>query len=276
MAPKKIPFSKINGSGNDFVLIDGRKGEMDGFDLSAFAKKVCDRSRSVGADGLIVIVPSKKADFKWRFFNADGSHADMCGNGGRCAARFAATRKIAGRSMTFETGAGIVHADVLARTVKLQMTKPYGLLLDEKLTASGKKVTYSFLNTGVPHAVVFVDDIAKADVAGLGRVLRHHKAFAPKGTNVNFAQWKDGVLHVRTYERGVEGETLACGTGSVASAIMAAVKGFCTSPVPVRTTGGEMLTIHFDLGKKDFGTVCLEGGTSWSCDGSLLPEAYEY
>jgi diaminopimelate epimerase len=276
MTRKGIPFAKLNGSGNDFLLIDNRDGAMDGIDRPAFAARVCDRSRSIGADGVILIEPSRKADFRWDFYNADGSRAEMCGNGGRCAARFAAARRIAGRELSFETIAGIIHATVRGRRVKLQMTRPVGLAVDRSLTLRGRKYTYSFLNTGVPHAVLFVPDVSKADVMGVGRGIRTHRAFAPRGTNVNFAQVRDGVLWVRTYERGVEAETLACGTGAVASGILATVHGLAAPPVAVRTSGGERLTIHFDPKREDFGEVCLEGDTSWSCDGWILEEAYRY
>ena len=276
MTRKGIPFSKLNGSGNDFLLIDNRDGAMGGIDRTAFAAKVCDRSRSIGADGLILIEPSRKADFRWDFYNADGSRAEMCGNGGRCAARFAVSRRIAGAELSFETTAGTIHAAVRGRRVKLQMTRPTGLAVDRTLTLRGKRHTYSFLDTGVPHAVLFVPDVSKADVTGVGRGIRMHRAFAPRGTNVDFAQFLGGELWVRTYERGVEAETLACGTGAVASAILASVHGLADPPVPVRTRGGEKLTIHFDPERKDFGEVCLEGDTSWTCDGLILEEAYRY
>jgi len=276
MTRKGIPFSKLNGSGNDFLLIDNRDGAMGGIDRAAFAAKVCDRSRSIGADGVVLIEPSRVADFRWDFYNADGSRAEMCGNGGRCAARFAVARRIAGRELSFETIAGTIHATVRGRRVKLQMTRPGGLAVDRTLTLRGKKYTYSFLNTGVPHVVLFVPDVSKADVTGVGRGIRTHKVFAPRGTNVNFAQFRDGELRVRTYERGVEAETLACGTGAVASGILASVHGLVDPPVPVRTSGGEKLVIHFDPNRKDFGEVCLEGDTSWSCDGRILEEAYRY
>ncbi|MEW6720335.1 MAG: diaminopimelate epimerase [Thermodesulfobacteriota bacterium] len=276
MTREGIPFSKINGSGNDFLLIDNRGGAMEGIDRPAFASKVCDRARSVGADGVIVVEPSEKADFRWDFYNADGSRAEMCGNGGRCAARFACARKIAGAEMSFETTAGIIRASVSGRRVKLQMTAPRGLALDRTLTLDGKEFVYSFLDTGVPHAALFVPDIDHVDVAGIGRGIRRHEAFAPRGTNVNFVQVREGLLHVRTYERGVEGETLACGTGAVASAILASLKGIASPPVTVRTSGGEMLTVHFDAKAEDFGVVYLEGDTSWSCDGTLFEEAHRY
>ena len=271
-----IPFSKLNGSGNDFLLIDNRDGVLEGIDRPVFASRVCDRARSVGADGVIVVEPSRSADFRWDFYNADGSRAEMCGNGGRCVARFAAARKIAGTEMSFETLAGTIRAFVSGRRVKLQMTRPAGLAVDRTLTLGGERHVYSFLDTGVPHAVLFVPDVGRVDVAAVGRGIRRHDAFAPRGTNVNFAQARDGELLVRTYERGVEGETLACGTGAVASAILASVRGIASPPVTVRTSGGEILKVHFDAGKEDFGEVYLEGDTSWTFDGMLFEEAYRY
>jgi diaminopimelate epimerase len=273
---KGIPFSKLNGSGNDFLLIDNRGGIMRGVDLPAFVGKVCDRSRSVGADGVIFIEKSRRADFRWRFYNADGSRAEMCGNGGRCAARFAAERNIARRVLGFETDAGLVRAEVKGRTVKLQMTPPHGFALSRTLTLGGRKIAYSFLNTGVPHAVLFVPDLSKIDLMGTGRGIRMHRVFAPRGTNVDFVQVKGGTVWIRTYERGVEGETLACGTGAVAAGILSAAHGYTRPPVPVRTRGGEMLTIHFEPGANGFGDVYLEGDTSWSCDGVMFEEAYRY
>ncbi len=271
-----IPFSKLNGSGNDFLLVDDRADVMNGIDVPAFVRKVCDRSRSIGADGMIFIAKSASADFRWNFFNADGSVAEMCGNGGRCAARFAAERRIARRRLAFETLAGLIRAEVSGRRVKLQMTRPHGLALGKSLTLKGAKIAYSFLNTGVPHAVIFVPDLEKIDLMGVGRGVRTHRAFAPRGTNVDFVRVRDGAVFVRTYERGVEGETLACGTGAVAAGILAAAHGLVRPPVPVRTRGGEVLTIHFDGGRADFGDVYLEGDTSWSCDGVMTEEAYRY
>ncbi len=273
---KGISFSKLNGSGNDFLLVDNRNGVMKGIDLPRFAGKVCDRSRSVGADGIIFLERSRRADFRWNFFNADGSVAEMCGNGGRCAARYASERRITGRTMAFETLAGLIRAEVTGRRVKLQMTAPGSLAVDRTLTLRGKRLRYSFLDTGVPHVVLFVPHIERIDLVGIGRGIRRHRAFAPRGTNVNFVQVRNGTVWARTYERGVEGETLACGTGAVACGILSAVHGFARPPVTVRTRGGEELLIHFDPGKKDFGDVYLEGDTSWSCDGVLTEEAYRY
>ncbi len=273
---KGIPFSKLNGSGNDFLLVDDRAGAMKGIELPAFVRKVCDRSRSIGADGAIFLGTSRTADFRWNFFNADGSVAEMCGNGGRCAARFAVERRIARRHLAFETLAGLIRAEVSGRRVKLQMTRPHGLALGKTLTLKGMRIEYSFVNTGVPHAVIFVPDLGKIDLMGVGRGVRTHRVFAPRGTNVDFARVRNGAVFVRTYERGVEGETLACGTGAVAAGILAAAHGLVEPPVSVSTRGGEALTIHFDPARADFGDVYLEGDTSWSYDGVMTEEAYRY
>jgi diaminopimelate epimerase len=178
--------------------------------------------------------------------------------------------------MVFETLAGLIHADVSGRRVKLQMPAPGGLAIDRTLTLRRRKIRYSFLDTGVPHVVLFVPGIEKIDLIGVGRGIRMHRAFAPRGTNVNFAQVRNGVVSVRTYERGVEGETLACGTGAVACAILSAVHGLVRPPVTVRTRGGEELLIHFEREERGFGEVYLEGDTSWSCDGVITEEAYRY
>jgi len=273
---RAIPFSKLNGSGNDFLIVDDRERIMRGADLPAFVRKVCDRSRSVGADGMIFIARARRAHFRWRFFNADGSVAEMCGNGGRCAARFAFERGIAPRVMTFETLAGPIRAEVRGRRVKLQMTPPRDLVERGTLVVDGRRVEYAFLDTGVPHAVVFVSDLEGVDVGALGRRIRFHEAFSPRGTNVDFVAQDGGGIAVRTYERGVEGETLACGTGAVAAGILAALRGLARPPVAVRTRGGEILTVHFDAARGDFGDVFLEGDTAWSCDGVIREEAYRY
>ena len=271
----KIPFSKMSGSGNDFILIDHRKPILSDSEMREFAQKVCRRRVSVGADGLVLVERSGKADIKWRFFNSDGSEAEMCGNAGRCLARFASLRGITGSSLTFETLAGILSARVNGRIVKLEMTKPHGLKLDETVVIGNKAETISSLNTGVPHAVVFVDDLKEVDVIQRGREIRYHPHYSPKGTNADFVRLEgQSRLDVRTYERGVEDETLACGTGVVASALVAAFKGFVTSPVSVRTTGNEVLTVHFEIGAGEVKKVFFEGEVRVIYEGDMWEEAY--
>jgi diaminopimelate epimerase len=266
---------KMSGSGNDFIVIDHRKPIIDQDRLKEFARKVCQRRTSVGADGLIFIEPSQKADFSWRFFNADGSEAEMCGNGGRCAARFACLKGIAGSSLSFETIAGILSAKVNGMRVKLEMTKPSAPTLDETLLIEGKKYTVSSINTGVPHAVVFVKDLEGVDVVRIGRPIRYHAHFRPSGTNANFVRVEDDAhLSVRTYERGVEDETLACGTGTVASALIAAFKGHVRSPVSVKTRGGELLTVHYEIAGEEVKRVFYEGDVHIIYEAEMWEEAY--
>ncbi len=272
----KIPFMKMSGSGNDFILIDHRKSFLKEDRLKDFIRKVCQRRISVGADGLILIEPSQKADFKWRYYNADGSEAEMCGNGGRCAARFAYLKGIAGPSLKFETLAGILSAQVDGKRVKLEMTKPVGLKLDETLLMDGKEKVFSSINTGVPHAVFFVEDLESVDTIQMGRAIRFHSNFAPSGTNVNFIRLEKGSrLSIRTYERGVEDETLACGTGAVASALIAAFKGLVKSPVSIKTRGGEVLTVDFEIEAKGIKSVFFEGDVHIIYEAEMWEEAYQ-
>ena len=241
-----IPFVKMSGTGNDFILIDHRKPLIEPDSMSAFTAAVCRRKFSVGADGLILIENSEQADFQWRFFNADGSVAEMCGNGARCAARFAFMQGIAPAKMRFETLAGTIEAKVAGSDVAVKMTDPVNLQLQRTVSVDNTAITLHSIDTGVPHAVVFVDHIDQVDVRGLGSRIRHHEAFMPAGTNVNFVRQQDKAFKVRTYERGVEDETLACGTGAAASAIIACLLGQTAPPVEIITSGGDRLTILFD------------------------------
>ncbi len=270
-----IPFYKMSGSGNDFILIDNRDGSLPVRDVPAFVRAVCTPRVSLGADGVILIEPSSRADFRWRFYNADGSEAEMCGNGGRCAARFAVIRGIAGEALSFETKAGLIDAEVRGSVVKLRLTDPHGLALDETVVLGGERLEVSRVNTGVPHAVCFAQDLDGLDVFSLGRGLRRHPHYAPAGTNANFVRVEGPrTLRVRTYERGVEAETLACGTGATASALTAAAKGLVSSPVDVTVQSGEILRIYFEKTPEGFRRVYLEGKTRVVCEGRLWEEAY--
>jgi len=260
----------MQGSGNDFILIDNRRGLLKGTNLKEFAITVCNRHYSVGADGLIVIVPSKKTDFRWRFFNADGSEAEMCGNGSRCAARFAYLRKIAKTDMAFETLAGIIHARVKNRIVKVELTRASDLRMNIAVPLDSGLRMGHFINTGVPHLIYLSKDLDHEDVERIGRTTRYHDLFRPAGTNVNFIQiLGKHRLRVRTYERGVEGETLACGTGSVAAALVAGALGAVASPVEVLTSGGERLNVSFERAPDGFNSIYLEGEAQVICEGFL-------
>lgn len=260
----------MQGSGNDFVLIDHRRSFISDGERAGFARKVCAPKFGVGADGLIFLESSATVDFRWRFFNADGSEAEMCGNGGRCAARFAYLHGIAGEKMAFETLAGVIHAEVLDRRVKLELSPPHGLRLGLEIPLSAKTWTGHFINTGVPHVVLPLADLEAAPVTEVGRAIRFHSLFEPAGTNVNFIR-RSGFreLQVRTYERGVEAETLACGTGSVAAALIASRLWDMASPVVVHPASGETLKIYFDAAGDIFRSVFLEGGAAVVFQGEL-------
>ncbi|MHB8067951.1 MAG: diaminopimelate epimerase [Desulfobaccales bacterium] len=267
---KRIPFYKMHGGGNDFVLVDHRRALIPAAEQPRFARRVCARQVGVGADGLILIEGSDKADFRWRFYNADGSEAEMCGNGGRCAARLAVLLGIARPELSFETLAGIMHAEVKDREVRLELTGIEDSRLYQEIPINGKTLTGHFLKVGVPHVVVPVKDLEQVPVTFWGKIVRFHPLFQPAGTNVNFIRVQGSrALEVRTYERGVEDETLACGTGAVASALIAARLGHVQSPVAVNTRGGETLTVHFQLQGETFKEVFLEGEALVVCQGEL-------
>jgi diaminopimelate epimerase len=271
---RRIPFAKMSGSGNDFVIIDNRRDVVPRRRMSAFVKAVCRRGLSVGADGAIFIQRSRTADFRWHYYNANGGEAEMCGNGSRCAARFAVMHKIAPKRMAFETLAGVIHADVGAKGVTVELPLPTDLRLNVTIDLGVKSYAAHFVNTGVPHTVVFVDDIESVDVHQTGQAIRYHRMFAPAGTNANFVA-VDGPhrLTIRTYERGVEGETLACGTGAVAAAVLAGLLGKVKSPVTLKTRGGPPLGVSFTLEGQGVTSVTLTGEARLVYEGFLTQEA---
>ena len=278
-----LNFVKMTGTGNDFILMDNRRAQIPPELMSEFARAVCCRRRSVGADGLILLSPSDrvdskfgKVDFRWDFYNADGSSAEMCGNGGRCAARYAVRIGLAGPEMVFDTIAGPIRAWVDGIIVKLEMSKPQDAYENLGLNVGGEMMVMDGVNTGVPHAVIPVDDLAAADVNGIGRTVRFHEHFQPAGTNVNFITAQNGRLKVRTYERGVEGETLACGTGVVASALVAGRRGWLKSPVKVDVASGEELTVYFDQDQDNSGEVFLKGAANVVYEGVLDQGAFAW
>ena len=265
-----LSFIKMNGAGNDFVMLDNR-----GLKLrltQGQIARLCDRHRGVGADGLLLAEPcaSGKADFRMHYFNADGSEAEMCGNGARCFARFVQKLGWQQPTVSFETLAGVIHAGYHGELVKLGMSAPHGLRLHDKVTTSHGELAVSSINTGVPHAIVFVEDADKAMVGPLGHELRHHGHFKPKGTNVNFVQPLDShTIRVRTYERGVEAETLACGTGVCASAIIANLVHFTQTPVKVRVQSGDTLEVDFKVHGSEIRDVTLQGPADFAFEGTL-------
>ncbi|EEF57224.1 diaminopimelate epimerase [Pedosphaera parvula] len=265
-----LEFNKMNGAGNDFVLVDNRERKVKLRPEQAV--QLCHRQRGIGADGIMLLVPcvSGKADWAWDFYNSDGSVAEMCGNGARCFARF--VQKLTGinSQFTFETGAGIITASFQGERVTIGLTKPRDLRLNEQVTLSVGAQPIHSLNTGVPHAVLFVPDADKAMVLSLGQEIRRHAHFAPKGTNVNFVQQLgNGAIRVRTFERGVEGETLACGTGVTASALISAELNGFKSPIQVQVQGGDLLEVSFKENGGHFEDVKLTGPADFVFEGKV-------
>ena len=263
-----LEFTKMNGAGNDFILIDNRPQAIR-LSREQIAL-LCNRHRGIGADGIILLKPSStgKADWAWDFYNSDGSIGEMCGNGARCFARFVQARTGRKGDFTFETEAGIIKAAFEGERVRVSLTEPSDLRLDEQLPLAGGKLTVHSLNTGVPHAVLFVPNADKAMVQELGPEIRHHSRFAPKGTNVNFVQVLDpGHIRVWTFERGVEGETLACGTGVTASALIASRVHQFHSPVRVQVQGGDEMAVSFQEKSGGFSDVQLSGPAQFVFEG---------
>jgi diaminopimelate epimerase len=262
-------FTKMNGAGNDFVMIDNRAGDVK---LSAEQiVRICDRHRGVGADGILLIEPAQNgADFRMRYYNRDGGEAEMCGNGARCFARFARRMANVGDEMSFETRAGVIGARLEGDQVRLTMSEPRDPRMGLEISATGKLWTAHFINSGVPHVVVPVKDIAEVDVNGAGAMIRHDEMFAPAGTNVNFLE-KRGAnqIAIRTYERGVESETLACGTGVVASALIFAATEKMNGPIRVLVKDGSELSVGFERDGERFTKVTLTGPAEFVFDGTM-------
>jgi len=254
---KTINFTKMVAAGNDFIVICPRRNSIGLNSLKKLSRKACDKKYGIGADGLLLVGKSRVADVKMRIFNADGSEAEMCGNGARCVALFAGRRHV-----RIETRAGIIDSYVNNGNVKIKLTDPKLLSLNIPLKVNNRSLIVNFINTGVPHCVIFVEGLDKIRVADLGRCIRYHKQFSPAGTNVDFVEMvNNDSLRVRTYERGVEDETLACGTGSVASVLVCARKLGLTGnhKISVFTKSGDKLKVYFKGSNDGFKDVWLEG-----------------
>ncbi|MBU4378082.1 MAG: diaminopimelate epimerase, partial [Proteobacteria bacterium] len=259
---ESVPFHKMQGCGNDFVVIDNRVARVPATVMADWAKKICARAFGVCADGLFFLEDPDEPglDYRWHFYNSDGSRAEMCGNASRCAGKLAHALGLAPAEHVFGTDAGPIRAKVLldgpdAGRVKVQLTPPKGLETNISLDVDNTPMTVHFADTGVPHAVVLVDDVAAVNVRELGRSLRFHPRFAPAGTNVNFAQVKDrSTMLLRTFERGVEDETYACGTGACATQLVANALGLTDPRADLTTTGGEILTVFLENN-----TIFLQG-----------------
>jgi len=265
-----IPFYKMVASGNDFVVVDNRRGIVK--DALAFTREACRLHQGVGADGVLLFENSKKANFKMRIINLDGSEAAACGNGFRCIARYAHEILKYSSRIIFESGSGLIEAEVGSKdSVRVQLMKPRVFEMNGTVEVRKHKLHYAFLDTGVPHVVIFVENLEKAEVFETGRAIRNHTHFQPFGTNVNFVEVKNKKeIAVRTYERGVENETLACGTGSTAAAVISLLKGYVESPVNVLTRGGEKLRIDMQGKDDEIAKVFLEGKAQFVYKGEYL------
>lgn len=242
--------AKYSGCGNSFVLIDHREKPLTA--NTPLIAKLCSQEQ---VDGVIFLEKSHRADYRMRIFNADGSEAEMCGNGLRCLGRFIESLGEKKKTFTVESLFGIHTVELLENQVKVQLGAPQQLVKEQALNLKEGPVTISSLDTGVPHVVLFVDNLDRVDVVGLGEQIRYHPQFFPRGTNANFVEKKaKGQIALRTYERGVEAETPACGTGAAASAIAASWKWGLKSPIEVTTKSGETLSVEFELDPK--GNIC--------------------
>jgi diaminopimelate epimerase len=256
----KTSFWKMHGAGNDFILVDDREQTFPDQD-PPLIHRLATPKYGVGSEGVILIQPSKTADFRMRFYNPDGSEVEMCGNGARCVARLAHEIGVAPKSMKFDTVAGLISADVLGDDqVRLTMTPPTGLELNAVLEVQGQSLPYHFVNSGVPHVVIEAEDLQSIDLASLGAAIRYHDHFKPKGTNVNFISVTGpDSLTVRTYERGVEAETLACGTGMVACGLVAGSLGRVSTPVHITCASGDVLDVNYQARPNGAEQVTLTG-----------------
>jgi diaminopimelate epimerase len=273
-----VPFTKMSGVGNDFIIVDNRAGVLREIPLDTFARGVCTRRMSLGGDQLMLIEPpTAGGDFSMRTINADGTEVKMCGNASRCVARYAYVHGIAGARMMIDTLGGPVYAWVEGDEVHVQLQLTSAIALDHAVSADGEPwVVHTVEVSGAPHAVAYMEEVATAPgelIHRLGAAIRHHADF-PGGINVNFVQVVDRhALCQRTFERGVEGETLACGTGAVASCVVSAVRGLVGSPVRLRVLGGE-LSVSFERQGEGFGALLLGGGVRFVAEGVLHPEAW--
>jgi diaminopimelate epimerase len=271
-----LGFSKMAGGGNDFVVLDNRAAKIG--DAGELTRRICTRALSVGADGLILIESSARATFRMRYYNSDGSLAAFCANGTRCAARFAFLNVIAGRKMTIETDAGIVGGEISdGGYVTLSLPAPHAFRAERPVMVGSTPVHGSSIIVGVPHYVVFLrDELWSQDILHLGRALRRHKELAPDGANVNFVHVRDGhSIDVRTYERGVEGETLSCGSGVVASAVVSALFRKVQSPVSVLTRSGITLEVSFEMSGGHAESVRLKGDARLIYRATITPETLD-
>ena len=245
----KLPFYKYQGTGNDFVIVNGIELNLNSIEYSV-VKYICDRRFGIGADGLMIISKSKDFDFEMIYYNSDGGLSTMCGNGGRCISHLAHNLGIAGDKVKFLAADGPHFAVVDGSLVALGMRDVFDL----KNVSANDYIT----NTGSPHYVRISDDQSLSDIVMVGKSVRYSRDYADEGINVNLISWNGDILKVATYERGVEDETLSCGTGVTASALVASVHFGVQSPIKVTTKGGD-LVVSFNKTDKGFSDVILSG-----------------
>jgi diaminopimelate epimerase len=287
---EKISFTKMNGAGNDFIVIN--KDIFPDLNLDGKAiKKLCDRRNGIGADGLITIAGSDgQNDFIMNYYNSDGSTGSLCGNGARCAIRFAGISKMIGNgTVKFVSNGTDYTGNVLAEeNTKVNFNSPAKMKLNSVINVAGQNIKYSFIDTGSPHVIINIEDVLinPADtglsysdlndfpVFSLGKEIRYHNDFAPQGANVNFIKISGDKVYIRTYERGVEDETLSCGTGSTASALAAHFLYGLNSPVSLITRGGDILTVDFLTEGKSIRKLSLIGPAKINFTGEFLYSAF--
>jgi diaminopimelate epimerase len=274
MVMKKISFFKMSGAGNDFILVD--KNINPGFVPDQnIVQKICNRRYGIGADGVITVSDSNSYDFDMEYFNADGSTGSLCGNGARCAIKFAdISGRIKNESAVFMSNGAAYSGRVLSENeIRFFFNTPQRLKYNFKIKAFNQLINANFIDTGSPHVVIKIEDVLQnpgvvglfyEDLGGfpvfeLGREIRYHKDFAPEGTNVNFIRLIKGKIHIRTYERGVEDETLACGTGSTAAAIISCTLFNLKPPVTLITRGGDELIVDFQVEDQEIKDLSLTG-----------------
>lgn len=274
-----IFFTKLSGAGNDFIIIDNTEGRLNRTDVTftRLIKSICRRRMSVGADGVVLLEKTDSVDFRMYYFNADGSKGEICGNGVRCAARYAYIQGIAPQQMRFLTDVGVCEAEVMGEGVKVRMSDLTNIKLNISVRVQDQTYAAHFLDSGVPHVVLFVEDIHEQDVVGIGRCIRYHDDFKPQGTNVDFVSVQSrNSITIRTYERGVEDETLACGTGAIASVGAATLLGSVVSPVSIKTASGSVLKVSFMRKGDEISEVFLEGDARIIYEGRCMVDAWQY
>jgi diaminopimelate epimerase len=261
---KPIFFTKMEGTGNNFLIIDNRNGyltvNVTDQSIPEFVKTLADSQLGAGSDGVILLEQSAEYPFEMRYFNRDGSEAVACLNGARCVVSYAFRLGLLKDKGKVASASGPIGYYYRGDTVSIEVAPPVDVKLNFSFTVARKKYSASFLRVGVPHCIIFVDDLKKVDVKKLGEAIRNHKTFKPEGANVNFVKVDKESIHVRTYERGVEDETLSCGSGALAAAYIATKLFMVQSPVTCKTKGGEMVVTIKDK-------LYLEGSVKYVYDG---------